>query len=59
MSDQINKPTDDIPAKYKPVNTGEPYRGVIPGKHETRDPANRRRHGANEQRYDTEWNVFD
>ena len=39
------KPDTTTPEKYRPINDGNTYRGVVPGQPITRDPKNRRRHG--------------
>lgn len=55
------KKPEEPPAKYKPVDTGAPYRGVSPSDPLgfTRDKANRSRHGPPERTArDTDFDPF-
>ena len=60
MSAEQKKPEQQIPEKYRRVENAGAYRGVIPGKHEKRDPANRKRHVPQNQIAEgTDFDVFD
>jgi hypothetical protein len=59
MTDDTKKET---PAKYRPVDTGAPYRGVPVDNPLgfTRDPANSKRHGPRERiARDTDFDVLE